>query len=47
LGWILGELLIPVAFILWIGLMLLTLQGRLYKLPFIGDWSEQQANRFY
>ncbi|WP_224724518.1 DUF4870 domain-containing protein [Paenibacillus vietnamensis] len=47
LGWILGALLIPVAFILWIGLMLLTLQGRLYKLPVIGDWSEQQANRFY
>ncbi|CAM4218073.1 hypothetical protein L1N85_15955 [Paenibacillus alkaliterrae] len=45
-GWLLGLLLLPVGFVLWIGLMLLTLQGRLYKLPIIGDWSEQQANRF-
>lgn len=46
IGWILGLLLAPVAFILWIALMLLTLQGKLGKLPIIGDWSEQQANKF-
>ncbi|WP_327205136.1 DUF4870 domain-containing protein [Paenibacillus sp. Soil522] len=46
IGWLLGLLLAPVSFILWIGLMLLTLQGKLSKLPVIGDWSEQQANRF-
>lgn len=46
IGWLLGLLLAPVAFILWIGLMLLTLQGKLYKLPVIGEWSEQQANKF-
>jgi uncharacterized membrane protein len=46
IGWLLGLLLAPVSFILWIGLMLLTLQGKLTKLPIIGDWSEQQANKF-
>ncbi|WP_246096465.1 DUF4870 domain-containing protein [Paenibacillus sinopodophylli] len=46
IGWILGLLLVPVGLVLWIGLMLLTLQGKLNKLPVIGDWSEQQANKF-
>jgi uncharacterized membrane protein len=46
LGAIVGFLLTIVGFVLWIGLMLLTLQGRLGKLPVIGDWSEQQANKF-
>lgn len=46
IGWLLGILLGPISFILWIGLMLLTLQGKLNKLPVIGDWSEQQANKF-
>ncbi|WP_364152612.1 DUF4870 domain-containing protein [Paenibacillus sp. LPE1-1-1.1] len=46
IGWLLGLLLAPIGFILWIGLMLLTLQGKLNKLPVIGDWSEQQANKF-
>lgn len=46
IGWLLGFLLAPVSFILWIGLMLLALQGKLHKLPIIGDWCEQQASRF-
>ncbi|OMF25840.1 hypothetical protein BK133_21065 [Paenibacillus sp. FSL H8-0548] len=46
LGWLLGALLSLASFVLWIGLMLLTLQGKLSKLPVIGDWSEQQANKF-
>ncbi|WP_256710809.1 DUF4870 domain-containing protein [Paenibacillus sp. FSL A5-0031] len=46
IGWLLGILLGLAAFIAWIGLMLLTLQGKLNKLPVIGEWSEQQANKF-
>lgn len=46
IGWFLGLLLTPIGFILWIALMLLTLQGKLGKLPIIGDWSEQQASKF-
>ncbi|WP_028608655.1 DUF4870 domain-containing protein [Paenibacillus harenae] len=46
IGLVLNFLLAPISFILWIGLMLLALQGRLNKLPVIGDWCEQQANKF-
>ncbi|MBD2871790.1 DUF4870 domain-containing protein [Paenibacillus arenilitoris] len=46
IGLFLNFLLAPIGLILWIGLMLLALQGRLGKLPVIGDWCEQQANRF-
>lgn len=46
IGWLLALLLAPVSFILWICLMLLALQGKLHKLPIIGDWCEQQASRF-
>jgi uncharacterized membrane protein len=46
IGWLLGGLISLASLVLWIGLMLLTLQGKLTKLPIIGDWSEQQANKF-
>lgn len=46
IGWLLSLILSPVSFILWIALMLLALQGKTYKLPIIGDWAEQQANKF-
>lgn len=46
IGWLVNLLLVPISFILWIGLMLLALQGKFTKLPVIGDWSEQQANKF-
>lgn len=45
IGWLLGFLFWPVSVILWIGLMVLTYQGKLYKLPIIGDWSEQQSRK--
>ncbi len=32
------------AFILWIVLLIKANQGQMYKLPFIGDLSEKQAN---
>ncbi|NBD25068.1 DUF4870 domain-containing protein [Paenibacillus glycinis] len=46
IGWILGVLLTPLTFVLWIALMLLALQGRWFKLPIVGDMAEQQASKF-
>jgi len=46
IGWLLGLLLAPVSFILWIVLMLLTLQGKTYKIPYLGDIAEQQASKY-
>ncbi|WP_308636971.1 DUF4870 domain-containing protein [Paenibacillus silvisoli] len=46
IGWLLGVLLTPLSFILWIALMLLALQGKRFKLPVIGDYAEQQASKF-
>ncbi|GIP57375.1 DUF4870 domain-containing protein [Paenibacillus woosongensis] len=46
IGWI-GSLIVGLlSFVLWIVLMLMALQGRWFKLPFIGDFAEQQANNF-
>jgi uncharacterized membrane protein len=46
LGWIFGLFISPLTLILWIVLMLFALQGKWFKLPFIGDAAEQQANKF-
>ncbi len=46
IGWLVGLLLSPLTFVLWIALMLLALQGKWFKLPIIGDYAEQQANKF-
>ncbi len=46
IGWIVNIILWPVGFILWIAMMLLALQGSKFKLPYIGQWIEDQANRF-
>ncbi|GGH29540.1 DUF4870 domain-containing protein [Paenibacillus segetis] len=46
IGWIVGFILTPLTFILWIVLMLLALQGKTFKLPFAGDIAEQQMNKF-
>ena len=43
LGWLVGLLLAPVAFILWIFLMFKAFQGERFKLPVIGDIAEQQV----
>ncbi|MHA7964987.1 DUF4870 domain-containing protein [Paenibacillus sp. CAU 1782] len=36
----------PLTFILWIALMLLALQGKMFKIPYIGDWVEKEASKF-
>jgi uncharacterized membrane protein len=46
IGWLISSLLSIATFVLWIALMVLALQGRIYKLPVVGDFAEQQANRF-
>ena len=43
LGWLVGLLLAPVAFLLWIFLMYKAFQGEKFKLPVIGDIAEQQV----
>ncbi|EFM10989.1 protein of unknown function UPF0132 [Paenibacillus curdlanolyticus YK9] len=46
IGWFLAGLLAPLSFILWLVLMLLSLQGKWVKLPIIGDIAEQQAYKY-
>lgn len=46
IGLLVSFILMPLAFILWIALMLLALQGKQFKIPYIGDWSEQQIGKF-
>lgn len=46
IGWLVQLILAPLTFILWIALMLLALQGKMFKLPVVGDFAEQQAQRF-
>jgi uncharacterized membrane protein len=43
-GWILGFLLTPLSFILWLILIYQAYQGKWFKLPIIGDIAEGQAN---
>lgn len=43
----LGSFIVGVlSFVLWIVLMLMALQGKWFKVPFLGDFAEQQANNF-
>ena len=48
LGWAIGFLLAPLIglaeLILWIVLLLKAFQGQMFKLPFLGDMAEKQAN---
>lgn len=46
IGILVSFILTPLTFILWIALMLLALQGKQFKLPFVGDWAEGQAGKF-
>lgn len=46
IGWLVSLILTPLTFLLWIALMLLALQGKQFKLPYIGDWSEKQIGKF-
>lgn len=43
IGWILLPIVGLAALILWILLMIKAYQGKMYKLPFIGDFAEKQV----
>ncbi|MCL5675895.1 MAG: hypothetical protein M1120_02080 [Patescibacteria group bacterium] len=40
-GWVLGVVIAPVSFILWLVLMWKAYQGEMFKLPICGDWAEK------
>lgn len=44
-GWIIGILLAPFTFLLWIYLMFKAYQGKWVKLPIVGDMAEKQLNK--
>ena len=44
-GWLVGMLLAPLSVILWLVLMVKTLQGDPIELPVIGDWAREQSQR--
>jgi len=46
IGWLVGIVLVPLTFILWIACMLLALQGKVFKLPIVGDIAERQIRQF-
>lgn len=45
IGWIIMPLVGIVSLILWIVLMLKAYQGKMYKLPVIGDFAEKQVGK--
>ncbi|RXZ83894.1 hypothetical protein EBB07_05580 [Paenibacillaceae bacterium] len=46
IGWVASFILTPLSFILWVVMMLMALQGRWFKLPYVGDIAEQQVDKF-
>jgi uncharacterized membrane protein len=45
IGWIIMPFVGIASFILWIILMLKAYQGKMYKLPVIGDFAEKQVGK--
>ena len=43
IGWVINGLVGIVAFVLWVFLMVQAFQGKMYKLPFIGDWADKMS----
>jgi uncharacterized membrane protein len=46
IGWIISFLISPIFFILWLILMYQAYQGKWFKLPVVGDFAEEQSNKF-
>jgi uncharacterized membrane protein len=42
-GWLLAPIFILCIIVLWVVLMYKAVNGQRYKLPYIGDWAEQQV----
>lgn len=45
IGWIISILAAPLSFVLWIFMMVKAYQGSWYKLPWVGDFAEQQVDK--
>ncbi|MFC0213995.1 DUF4870 domain-containing protein [Paenibacillus chartarius] len=45
IGLIVGLLLVPVSFVLWIFLMYQAYKGKWFKLPLLGEFSYEQAHK--
>ena len=45
IGWILGTLIGILSFILWIILIIQAGTGKMWKVPWAGDWAEKQASK--
>jgi uncharacterized membrane protein len=45
IGWVLGPIIGLLGLVLWIILMIQAGTGKMWKLPWVGDWAEKQANR--
>lgn len=46
IGWLIELLLAPIFFILWLVLLYQAYQGKWFKLPIVGDFAEEQSNKF-
>ena len=45
IGWILGTLIGILSFILWLILMIQAGTGKMWKVPWAGDWAEKQISK--
>ena len=45
IGWVLGWILWVLGLVLWIILMIQAGTGKMWKLPWVGNWAEKQADK--
>jgi len=45
IGWILGWIIWVLGLVLWIVLMIQAGTGKMWKLPWVGNWAERQASK--
>ncbi len=45
IGWIIGMLIGILSFILWLILIIQAGTGKMWKLPWVGNWAEKQASK--
>ena len=44
-GWVIGLVIWPFIFVLWLVLMWKAFEGERFKLPVVGEWAAEQADR--
>jgi uncharacterized membrane protein len=47
IGWLVGLLIAPLGFVLWLFLMYQAFKGKWYKLPYLGDIAEKQMDSLF